>query len=96
MEGLVDELIAHGARVNRIDEREMSALGAACENGHVRCAELLLCAAADVNGADKGGRTYFTPLMSACEAGRADCVRLLINADADLDAVTPGAAEGEA
>ena len=77
-------LIHAGACFNRLDRENLSALGTACQEGHVHGARAFLEARADVNGAYKG-RTYVTPLMLACDSGAAECVALLLEHQANLD-----------
>lgn len=62
-------------------------LPAACRDGDLELARLLLSAGADVNARDKSGET---PLHRAAEEGRADVVRLLLEAGAESEAADVG------
>ena len=63
-------------------------LPAACRDGDLELARLLLSADADVNARDKSGET---PLHRAAEEGRTDVVRLLPEAGADSEVADAGA-----
>lgn len=63
-------------------------LPAACRDGDLELARLLLSAGADVNARDKSGET---PLHRAAEEGRTDVVRLLPEAGADSEVADAGA-----
>ena len=63
-------------------------LPAACRDGDLELARLLLSAGADVNARDKSGAT---PLHRAAEEGRTDVVRLLPEAGADSEVADAGA-----
>ena len=62
-------------------------LPAACRDGDLELARLLLSAGADVNARDKSGET---PLHRAAEEGRTDVVRLLPEAGADSEVADAG------
>lgn len=63
-------------------------LPAACRDGDLELARLLLSAGADVNARDKSGET---PRHRAAEEGRTDVVRLLPEAGADSEVADAGA-----
>ncbi|GJP65035.1 hypothetical protein CLOP_g21955 [Closterium sp. NIES-67] len=60
-----------------------NALSAACRNGHVEIAEMLLKYGASVDAVDVEGAT---PLLAAADSGFANCVQLLLKAGAQPDA----------
>ena len=85
---LVERIIGQGAPLSHIDDDLFSPLHAACQGGHLRCAELLLRArapadgwgnrASDGKGMDAEKGWFPTPLMIACSSGEAECVQLLL------------------
>jgi ankyrin repeat protein len=62
----------------------ISPLGTACEDGHYKCARVLLEARADVNGREYDElKTFTSPLMLASHTGNKQLVELLLSSHAD-------------
>ena len=85
----VRALLAKGARVEDVDQNNMTALGYACANRCLKSAQLLLEAKANVNHEFKPGRT---PLFISIEVARLrnrtvddGMVKLLLSYEADVD-----------
>ena len=82
--GVVDGLLAAGAKVNGADERDRAtALIIAVRHAHHKVVRRLLRARADVNAAMEGG---WTALTLACESGAPALVKTLLEAGAAPDA----------
>ena len=85
----VRALLAKGARVEDVDQNNMTALGYACANRRLKSAQLLLEAKANVNHEFKPGRT---PLFISLEVAHLHnkivddgMVKLLLSYEADVD-----------
>jgi len=80
-----------GLKVSKVDSlSSRTALHLAAAGGHVKCARLLLAAAAGDGGrfVNRAGSGGVTALHLAALHGHADCVHLLIDEHADLAAQT--------
>ena len=73
-------MLKKGADVNRANKYGATPLQAACLNGHVEVARLLLDKGAEVDRADEDG---WTPLYAACLGGEVDAARLLLERGAN-------------
>ena len=94
---LLEFLLSRGAAFNRLDADGFSPLGVACQEGNVRCAQILLQVRAEVEGAFNRsswqGSTWqgvaWTPLMAACDSGEADVTPGRFKPDRSFAAPTP-------
>lgn len=78
---MVELFLAAGADVEASTNEGVTALIAAAQEGHLKAAELLINAGANLNA--KTAVDGFTPLMEAAKAGYANMVSLLLEAGAD-------------
>ncbi|KAJ1257763.1 hypothetical protein BS78_10G021200 [Paspalum vaginatum] len=88
---VVQTLLVFRCNVSKADGlSSRTALHAAAAGGHVKCARLLLAAAAGDGGrlANRAGSGGVTALHLAALHGHADCVHLLVDERADLAAQT--------
>jgi ankyrin repeat protein len=80
--GIVKELIAANADVNKAQDNGLTPLIFATLNGHLEIVKALIAAKADVNSADDEG---YTPLIVAAQKGYLEIVKELIAAGADVN-----------
>ncbi|NWX38437.1 ASB6 protein, partial [Notiomystis cincta] len=90
---LVELLVQHGADINRRDRiHESSPLDLASEEPErVPCLRRLLQLGADVNAADKNGKTALLHALASSDSGQiynTDSIRLLLEGGADVRAAT--------
>jgi ankyrin repeat protein len=85
---LVKMLLAHGAKIDSIDNDGLTAIAIAAQNGKVKATPALLEGGADVNApVAKGG---YTPLMLASISGSTELAGTLIEHGAKVNAANPG------
>lgn len=80
---IIKSLLKAGAKVDKGDEGQLTALNWACANEHWDVAELLLQNGANPNSY-KSRNMYTTPLMVVAEKGNAKILKLLIEKGADI------------
>jgi len=85
---VADALLQAGARVGFVRKDRFTALGMACEEGHIECVRMLIRAGADVNQAcaDELGSS---PLIQASGKGHVHVVDALIAAGCQLNYARP-------
>lgn len=86
---LLDLLVANGADVNAKNQKSVSALICAAEQGNQDAVEFLIKKKANVNATDNKGRTS---LICAASKGHSEIVRKLLDNSADINATD---AEGQ-
>jgi len=85
---LVELLVRHHANLYATDDKGLTPLAIAAQNGKLKAAQALVDAGADVNApVGEGG---YTPLMLASVAGSTDLADALIAHGANVNAVNPG------
>ncbi|WP_411846525.1 ankyrin repeat domain-containing protein [Roseibacillus persicicus] len=82
----VGALLKQDADLLAPNERGVTALGLACQNGNARMVKMLL-----EQGADAASRSGGEPVLTtAARTGNGDCVRLLLESGAPCDALSRG------
>ncbi|XP_078328667.1 uncharacterized protein LOC144623789 [Crassostrea virginica] len=79
---MVEALITRGANVNLCNEKGISPLYKACQNGHESTAQILLNNGADVNFRTNKGAS---PLYIACRNGHEGTAQVLLNNGAEVN-----------
>ena len=79
---IANELLLHGAMVNKVDAMGASALHLAAERGRSKCASKLIQHGADL---DAVNHTGWSPLMFAAKGGHIDIIELLISSRSSVN-----------